>query len=235
MDEEPRSEADQLLDRLVDANVLAVASDDELELSETFAADLEEGDAFFRENADDARDALRSVSAGESMTLKALLTFGADCPELLAEYLTLAESTELTHDERLRVLPFLGTFRPDVPPETGVPEPCIAIDGERLPFVVSMFRTAIVYVWKEECPPCDLVRGDLEALFEHPPDDHGLFAVHGPSAAEFLYEEYRVDGAPTTLFFLDGEVDVRLRGAESSAVLEAEVEKLRKLAERPAE
>lgn len=234
MSESGTSDPGRLLDQLFAASVLTDSADGGFELSDVFRSELESQEEKVR-TSDDVFDSLHAEVPDETLSLEALLHFGDDCPDVLAEYLALAEATGLTHAERLRVLPLFDSFRSDGEPTDGVPNVFLPVSGFRLPFVVNMFKTAIVYVWKHDCSPCDLVRGDFDELFDAPPSDLGMFAVHGPSAAQFLYDTYRVDGAPTVLFFLDGEVDVRLRGAESRKVLETEIEKLRTVAEPTAE
>ena len=94
---------------------------------------------------------------------------------------------------------------------------------------MQLTRRAVVYVWQEDCEPCDLVRQTLEDLLDAP-EDIALFAVYGPDWAELLYEEFDVAGAPTTLFVLDGEVDSRLNGPHYPESYEGELETLRELA-----
>jgi hypothetical protein len=55
-----------------------------------------------------------------------------------------------------------------------------------------------------------------------------LFAAYGPDAAELLQDRYGVQGGPTTLFVVDGEVDARLQGAHYPEAIEHEFEQLKR-------
>lgn len=235
MDESRRSDAGHVIDVLVDSGVLVPTTDEELQLGDAFLDRLETQEAFVHDRDEDEWKTLLSRHCDDAEAVDALVAVSGECPELVAEYLALTEETQLPHADRLRVLPSFDSIRPDGPPDDGVPDAFLAVGGSRLPFVVNMFDRSIVYVWKHDCGPCDLVRADFDDVFETSPDDLGLFAVHGPSAARFLYDQYRVDGAPTTLFFLDGDVDARLRAAHSPDVLANEIEKLRTLPGRATE
>lgn len=113
------------------------------------------------------------------------------------------------------------------PPKTsGVPDRFLPILGDQIPVTMQLYSPGILYVWREDCDPCDLVREDFESLLDEP-DDLGLFAVYGPDHAELLNDRYDVVGGPTTLFFADGKVVTRLQGAFSQKVLENELEKHR--------
>jgi hypothetical protein len=91
-----------------------------------------------------------------------------------------------------------------------------------------------VYVWREECRPCDIVREWFEELFPEPPDDIGLYAVYGPDWAETVKEQFDVTVGPTTLFVVDGRVDCRHIGARTKASVEKEIENIRTLSSAPA-
>lgn len=86
-----------------------------------------------------------------------------------------------------------------------------------------------MYIWLDDCEPCETVHEDLDDIFEQPVDDLALFSVYGPDHAELLAEEYDVSGGPTVLFFHTGTVDARLYGAQHREVLETEIEKHRAL------
>jgi thiol-disulfide isomerase/thioredoxin len=150
-----------------------------------------------------------------------------DRESLVGEYLVVSDVDGLCHRDRLYALALLSPLVAPQPPDHGAPEPFVPVDGRRLPLVVLTVERAIVYVWREDCPPCDLMRDDLEAVVDGGLGDIALFAVYGPDAMNVLADRYRVTGAPMTLFFLDGSVDARLRGANHPEVIQKEIEKLR--------
>jgi hypothetical protein len=160
---------------------------------------------------------------------RALVTeAGDDDREFLALYLTLSERLpELPVETRIRTVPLLQGFRGSPPREEGAPAAFVPVHGDRLRTVTRLFPRSIVYVWLEDCEPCDDLRGTFDELFPEPPDGIELFAVYGPDYARYLHEEYDVKGGPVTLFMLRDTVDSRVYGAKHERVYEGEVDQLR--------
>lgn len=150
-------------------------------------------------------------------------------PAAILDYLALSElcGDALEKGERAWVSVILDGLEPDPVRAEGSPDLFTPIDAQKLPFVEQFFRKAIVYIWREDCDPCDVVRGDFDEIFEEPPTEMALFSAFGPDASELLQEEYDVVGGPTTLFLFDGRVDTRHIGAPHREALETEIEKLR--------
>jgi thiol-disulfide isomerase/thioredoxin len=109
-------------------------------------------------------------------------------------------------------------------PSEGAPDGFLPIPVRYLRPLVACHHKTIVYVWRDECHPCDEMRRKLE--IEVTPELNGLalFAVFGPEDPERLREEYQIVGGPALLFFLDGKVDARLYGNQPVAALEMEFE-----------
>lgn len=225
--------ADDLIGDLVDAGVLVAAEDGEtFSLSERFVDERREAKGRF-ESAGEAERAELLADALDVEAVPEALERVLDSPAVLADYETVAAFLPgLEHAKRVGVLNVLGGLRRSRPPDEGAPEAFLPVHGDRLPALVRLQRAAVVYVWREDCDPCDLVREDLEEIFDdRPPEDLMLYAVYGPEWAEELHDAFDVGGAPTTLFVRDGEVDARLLGAHPRTALENEVGILREHSE----
>jgi hypothetical protein len=115
------------------------------------------------------------------------------------------------------------------PPSKGVPDAFVSVRGDQLDYLLDLYTRSIVYLWLENCEPCDNVRAEFDEIFEEPPDDIALFAVYGPNWEDVLAEKFDASMGPMTLFVIDGEVDARLTGDYHRPVFESEIEKLREL------
>lgn len=129
----------------------------------------------------------------------------------------------------LSLLPVLRLFRPVETPTDGVPESFVPVPATHVPHLTRIYSPAVVYVWLDDCPPCETVKDDLESIFAEP-QAVMPFAVYGPDHREFLADEYGVTAGPALLFVLDGAVDARLYGAQGKRGIEAELATLRELA-----
>lgn len=155
-------------------------------------------------------------------------------PKLLASYLALrGHLEEFSHDEVLPIYCSLDQFRPNPPPIEGVPGPFLPIHGDHLEAYTGLFEKSLVYVWLDDCDPCDLLKEDFEVLFETPSTTIALFAVYGPDASRYLQERFDVVGGPTTLFMHGNQVWMRHQGAVRRAVLETDLEKFHELSVEP--
>lgn len=220
--------SEELVEQLHAEGVIEATSDGEgLKLTSEFSTKLSE----YSEDVDSWDDAqiraeLRELTGFDEES-DALLEVAEANESIIAEYFALSSVESLTHADRLRVLTVFDSLREDAPPASGAPEAFLPVHGDRVPFLVNIHDRSIVYIWMDDCDPCDLMREDFNDIFEEPPEDIALFGVYGPDVVELFYEEYSVDGAPTTLFFLNGEVDARLRGAYYKRVTKKEIKKLR--------
>jgi hypothetical protein len=205
--------AEQLVDDLRSVGVLAEGnSTDTLRLSRDFRDTVAE---YRRELADDAEPTLSEVVREHvaDTDLAAVLTESDDVSRhVFPEFLALSDATDdLSESHQFRVAITLNQLDPELPPSEGCPNPFLPVHGDRLPLLTQLYSRAVVYVWRHECHPCNLVKSDLEAMIDRP--ELPLYAVFGPDHAEFLSRTYDVVGGPTTLFFVSGEVDMRLQGA----------------------
>lgn len=153
---------------------------------------------------------------------------GTDDREFLALYLTLTEKLpSLPAETRIRVVPLLQGFQGSPPRDEGAPEAFVPIHGDRIRTITRLFPRSIVYVWLDNCEPCDALREIFDDLLDGPEDGIELFAVYGPDYAEYLHHEYDVKGGPVTLFMLRDRVDTRYYGEKHERVIENEIEILR--------
>jgi thiol-disulfide isomerase/thioredoxin len=157
---------------------------------------------------------------------KTFAELGADEPRILAELFALHDRLDpAASNDWLTLLPVLRLFEPRGMPTDGVPESFVPVSAEHVPQFTRIYSPAIVYIWLDDCPPCETVKADLESIFAEP---QGVmpFAVYGPDHKTFLREKYSVTAGPALLFVRDGGVDARLYGAQPKETVESELEKL---------
>ncbi len=208
---------ERILDQLVEAGLVETVGD---ELTPTPTL-LERRETLTEK--DDLRSRLPDIA---SEGASAFLELAGRTPSLLADYVILSERTELGHGDKLRALSIFDGLLEDAPDE-GAPKAFLPVAGDRLPLHVNLYEKAIVYIWREECPPCATLRERFDAIFDAPPADVGLFSVYGPDHARALYEWYDVSGGPAILYFIGGEVDARMYGDYERSTIETEIDKLR--------
>lgn len=151
---------------------------------------------------------------------------GAEDPRTVAELFALQDGLESSSDDDcLALLPVLWLFRHVETSTEGVPEPFVPVPATYLPHLTRIYSPSLVYVWLDDCPPCEAVKADLESIFEEP-RELLPFAVYGPDHREFLAETYDVTAGPVLLFMLGERVDVRLHGAQPERAVRSELSTL---------
>lgn len=220
-------ESQGLVNHLIEAGVLQTGSEGkQLGLTPEFQAELaDETDRLVAASIDDRKAMVDTVVQDPDPRARLKRVIDTD-PAFIAVYLTLTDWTEdILRGRGLGVALTLYQLREQAPRDDGAPNHFLPIHGESLGLVASLYDRSIAYIWRDNCPTCDTVRGDFDELFETgPPADLALVSIYGPDSAEYLDEEFDVIGGPTVLFLLNGQVDVRLQGAHGQAVLEKEVE-----------
>ena len=216
--------SERVAEALVQNGVL-VETEDGFGIAESFT-DAVERTRESVEGLDEAGVEERVADAVDDEDRRALVTeVGTDDREFLALYLTLTERLpSLPAETRIRIVPFLQAFRGSPPRDEGAPEAFVPIHGDRMRTVTRLFPRSIVYVWLDDCEPCDAMREKFDELLDGRPDGVELFAVYGPDYAEFLHQEYDVKGGPVTLFMLRDAVDSRYYGEKHERVVEKEIE-----------
>ncbi|WP_248897795.1 TlpA family protein disulfide reductase [Haloplanus halobius] len=215
------------IDRLVERGVFEAPLGDEVRPTAAFDDAVER----YRQtltDADDRRTVVASLT-DDPETATALSAGQVTDPDFLARYLALRErDPDLSPARALALAAVIGQTDKERPPAEGAPEAFLPVDGADLQRLVGLYDRCVVYAWREDCTPCDAVRGDFDDLFaDGPPDDLLPLAVYGPDCPRLLDREFDVTGAPTILFTLEGRVDSRFVGAPTTAGLRAEVETLR--------
>lgn len=150
--------------------------------------------------------------------------------ETLAEFLAAAFPEDDVAETLVQLSFVLDQFAPDAPRSSGAPAGFLPLRADWIDSVARTYPAAVVYAWRDDCPPCDDVRETLESIAEEWAGAVGLFAVYGPSRARMLQTRYDVVGAPTTLFLCNGQVDSRIQGARNPEVFRSEVETIRERA-----
>lgn len=111
-------------------------------------------------------------------------------------------------------------------PTAGVPDGFVPVMPDEIETFVSSFRASVLYCWREECDPCEVVRADLESLVDEGafPAWVGRGAVYGPDGAAELSKAYDIGGAPTLLFFIGDRIDCRYVGAKDRETVARELQ-----------
>ncbi|AUV82877.1 hypothetical protein C2R22_15550 [Salinigranum rubrum] len=209
---------------LFEAGVLTAEGED-VSLTDAFASAVDDYEEAFTDCSDDRTRAVRERIDGETL-VEAFVELGAVDPRSVAELCALSDRLDTTaEDAWLALLPVLRLFRPDPVPGHGAPAQAIPVAADCLPALTRVYSPALVYVWLDDCPPCESLSARLESTFETP-RGVSLFAVYGPRDRAFLDEEYSVTAGPALLFMRDGTIDARLYGDQKGSVLRTELERL---------
>lgn len=199
------------LETLVSADVLTTTADDTYVLSTRFV------DA--RERTQSSLDARGDEQLSESVGRLPL-------PDrILVDVAVLREfEPALDLDTAVSIAWSLSLFDDSVS-TSGVPGGFVPVNPDEIEQFVSSFRASVIYCWREECDPCDIVRADLEALVDDGtfPGWMGRGAVYGPAGAATLSDAYEIGGAPTLLFFVGDSVDCRYVGAKDRETVAREL------------
>jgi thiol-disulfide isomerase/thioredoxin len=222
-------DAAESLEELLATNVL-VETDVGISTTSAFQEAVETEVDRIRSDGDAIVDRIDATTSDGRETER-IHAAGAVDETFLALYLTLADRLDSRPAAAVcDVAVVLQGMQDGIPPSHGVPDPLRPVRGDQLTTLWELSPVAILYVWLDDCDPCDAMRAAFEmVLAGHPAEDLGLYAVYGPDWAELLYEEYNVAGGPTTLFVADGTVNARLHGEYSAAALRTELDTFRSL------
>jgi hypothetical protein len=149
--------------------------------------------------------------------------------DFVSNLLALDQHSTIDSFERLANLSLvLSWFQRGVPESGESPEHFLPIHGNQLPVVLDVYSPAIVYVWRYDCDPCEIVKADFEDIFEGGPSDEvALFSIYGPDYSRWLREAHDIVGGPMTLFVVNGRIDTRLHGAHEPQLIHRELETIR--------
>lgn len=213
------------VDVLFASGVLSEA-DDEVSLTGSFESAVDEYEPTVNSLSREGRLDWIAGTIGDAANADPLAELGKTDPRTLADLRALADHVDGNPSTWLPLIPVLRLFRADPGEMEGVPTGFIPVPGDHLPHYARIYSALIVYVWLEDCPPCDTLRGRLGSMVERLT---GIlpFAVYGPDYAPLLEHEYGVTAGPAMLFMKDGRVDTRLYGDQADRIVEREIERLR--------
>jgi thiol-disulfide isomerase/thioredoxin len=144
--------------------------------------------------------------------------------DFLAYYLSITDYLDINITEDwLPLTAVLAQLNEPKPKSKGSPEKFFPIHGDWLSIFNKLFPNSIVYFWRYNCEPCDIMKEEFNEIFNEVPSDFGLFSVFGPDYSQRLKEEFNVSGGPEILFIINGRVDSRLHGAQYRDVIENEI------------
>lgn len=222
-------EAEAAIERLLEADVL-VESDGQLRLTDAFDASVERHETETEDTTDATVEvALREMTGRDDLDVDLVDVTAGD--RLFVGYFEALREFDFDVEsgERLATLTTIDYARRGEPPTRGVPDGFLPVRGDVLPPLLRFSRWAIVYIWRDECPPCRAMRKELSRAVDSDAEGLARFAVFGPNWSEFLEERFDTVGGPTTLLMLDGAVDLRLLGAHPADEIERETETLLEL------
>lgn len=193
----------------------------------------------FGDAVDDYRDGLDEETVRESGLLELVaspdefLALGDRALDFAAIYLALADATAEAELEEGTLSDFvpgaifvLEHVLNGYPRTDGTPEGFLSIGGDQLELALASFDRLALYVWRDDCPTCDSMREEAEALLEEREPTVPLLSLFGPDATTTLRERFDVFGAPTTLFVHDGEVASRILGSRHKEAVAGELDAL---------
>lgn len=156
--------------------------------------------------------------------------------EFLKKFIPIARRTEdLTFESQVTLVFVIDQFIDPKLKFDGVPDSFLPVRGKHLQTAIKLHPQAVVYAWRHNCDSCDTMKETLNEVFDSPSSDTGLFAVYGTSCAALLQEKFDIQGAPTTLFCANGDIDSRLMGAQYAQSIESEVEMIEQQSRSPAD
>lgn len=217
--------AERLFTSLSESGIVGSEGED-IELTEEFRAAVSATRERLLEMEEADIEAELSEHSEESATER-LAELAGDHPQFVASFLEAAKRVDgLSPEEQVKITAIVQQLQTGLPPSTGTPDGFFEVAGQQLDPLLALNEKAIVYVWRDNCDPCEPIREDLETLLDDP-DDIALLSVYGPDCPRYLQENYDVVAAPTVLFAVRGEIDSRLQGPHPTPSYEGEIEYLR--------
>jgi hypothetical protein len=217
----------ETLDELLAAGLLeeeAGQPDGALRLTAAFAEDVDAERA--RADETPPMEYAESLALGPGATARLGRLTDPDT-SFLGVFGAVGSRTDLGFEELLTASVVLAYVERGMPPAHGSPSSFLPVDGDQLRTLVELLDRAFVYVWRDDCDPCRVMKAELDDIFETGADDIALLSVHGQDCPALLDREFDVPGAPALLSVVDGEVDARMYGPQYGSVIEREFDTLR--------
>lgn len=211
-----------LIDTLIDCGVLHETHASEIKISSHFATAVNSYEDSIQEGSGDDTVNFLSNRFDHVPTARLADAVNHD-PLFVARLRKIVElSPEFSFKQAIISSVIIDNISID-PPLDGVPDSFLPLYGHRIPAVVPLFDHAIIYIWLEDCPPCETMYNEFNDLFPEPPADLSLFAVYGPNSKRLLATEFDITAGPVTLFVSGGNIDCRLWGAHYQDTIESEI------------
>lgn len=207
----------ETVDELISSGAFKTTSNG-LALSDEIQTTVTEWRARITDGSDDALSELPAVLRTSDVS-----------PDFLAMYAALCECIpDLSSTQGVVISVLLNSSISGSPPTSGVPDGFMPAHGGDAIQFIRLCNRCVVYVWRDDCQPCDTIKSTLSDIFgTDPPDDVLPIAVYGPDCAVRLEKAYEVVAGPTTLFTLDGQIDSRLVGIADERTINREIDILR--------
>lgn len=231
MNTQEDTETESIVEEFLDSNVINQTDDDSISLSRDFLNAKKEIQRGLESDRKDITGILDVESVDE---VQALIenwnsTYELEIDDIEAFTVrTLAihqinRSWDLTRCVRVALA--LRRFDEE-PVSHGAPDGFVPINYNEIELFLQSQPVSVIYVWGDDCEPCEVVRGDLETLVEEGkiPDGVGLAAVYAPQGGELIREKFEVKFIPTLLFCANGRVDSRLLGKPYPKQIMGEIE-----------
>ena len=219
--------SENMISELVENNVVN-SNGEKFRLTEQFQTQLERNQDRLDKMAEKEKKSAINIGTESGENIDLIWDIGETDSEFIPLYVTLSDflkgETELNC---LRVIPLLYQLNHQNLRTHGAPDSFMSIQGDKLGTITSIFSRSIVYIWKEDCDPCDSVKETFNNILENSPQGIALFAIYGPDHPKYLNENYDIKGGPVTLFMERNVVDSRVYGARHRRVYENEIEELR--------
>lgn len=225
---EPMADPKEAVELLIDADVLAEETA-EFRITSSFEQLVDEKRAEVGGAGESAVTEYVEKTIDDERLEKVVADIGVADDDFLAYYLALSErAPKLPSESRARTVLLLQQSADNSPREDGAPDGFVPVKGNQLETITKLAPASIVYIWREDCRPCDQVKTTLEEMLSTNTSGIDLFSVYGPAHAEYLHKEFDVKGGPVTLFMTRDNVDSRVFGAKPRRIYEGEVEELRR-------
>lgn len=220
-----RMNLNEMLDELLEAGLLKEEEPDgALRLAEAFARDADAE----QERVENVplEEYIESVGLKQEGTARLARLTDPDS-SFLGFLGAVASWTDFDFEELLDAAVILAYVERGMPPSHGSPSSFLPVSGDQLRTLIELLDRAFVYIWRDDCDPCRVMKHELDDIFNAQPADVSLLSVYGQDCAELLDQEFGVPGAPALLSIVDGEVDARMYGPQYGSVIEREFDTLR--------
>lgn len=224
-------EPEEIVEQLTAHGIVAETDDGaSLQLTSSFEAELADEESRLADREASVRDLTVTITGSERRG--SMIAEDPDGARFLALYEVVSRIVPdgTTYGTKVQMLAILDYFLEGMPPIDGVPDRFVPVNCDRVRIFLGFCSPAVVYVWRDDCRPCSVMRANLEEAVDDLPADVALFGVFGPDCPALLHDEFGVAGGPTTLFTIDGAVDARLVGPYATEIVANEIDKLRELA-----